>query len=135
MMENFDMPAREESCILRDRTNTPLQALQLMNDVQHFEAARAFAAKMIASAATPEQRIDFAYRSLLARDAEPGEISVVTELFQRQLAKYKAAPAEAKKAVTFGESAPPPGVDEVELAAWTLVANLILNLDEAIVRN
>ena len=57
------------------------------------------------------------------------------EFFDAQLAKYKAAPAEAKKAVTFGESPPPAGLDEPELAAWALVANLILNLDEAIVRN
>ena len=135
LMENFDMPAREQTCIRRDRTNTPLQALQLMNDVQHFEAARAFAGSILVAAETPGDRIDFAYRSLLARHAAPEEVAVLTAFLQRQLQKYQSAPAEAKKAITFGESAPPAGVDEVELAAWTLVANLIFNLDEAIVRN
>ncbi|MGI9244310.1 MAG: PSD1 and planctomycete cytochrome C domain-containing protein [Verrucomicrobiales bacterium] len=135
MLVNFDAPAREQSCILRDRTNTPLQALQLMNDVQHFEAARGFAARIMAAAASPEERIDFAIRSVLARPAEPAEIAVILEFFNRQLAKYQAAPAEAKAAISFGESQPPPGFAEVDLAAWTLVANLILNMDEAIVRN
>ena len=135
MFSNFDTPAREASCIRRERSNTPLQALQLMNDVQQFEAARAFAGRIITAEKPPEARINFAYRSVLARDAEAEEIAIVGEFFNRQLAKYKAAPAEAKKAITFGESPTPEGVDEVELAAWTLVANLILNLDEAVVRN
>jgi hypothetical protein len=135
LMENFDMPSREESCIKRDRTNTPLQALQLMNDIQHFEAARAFAGRIIAAAKTPGERIDFAYRLLLARHASPDEVAILKEFFQSQLTKYQSVPAEAKKAITFGETPPTVGVNEVELAAWTLVANLILNLDEAIVRN
>ncbi|MFT5412119.1 MAG: hypothetical protein ACI9NC_004857, partial [Verrucomicrobiales bacterium] len=135
MLSNFDVPAREESCIRRDRTNTPLQALQLMNDVQHFEAARGFAGLIMKADATPEGRILFAYRSVLARPPAAEEALVVLEFFNQQLAKYKATPEEAKKAITFGESAPPAGVDEVQLASWTLVANLILNLDEAVVRN
>jgi hypothetical protein len=135
LMENFDLPAREESCIQRDRTNTPLQALQLMNDVQHFEAARGLAVRMIAAAPTLEGRVDFGYRSVLARHAEPEEQSTVRPFFRLRLARYQAAPADAKRAITFGESPPPPDLDAAELAAWTLVANLILNLDEAIVRN
>ena len=135
MLENFDAPPREQSCIRRDRTNTPLQALQLLNDVQHFEAARAFANRIMETAKTPEARIEFAYRSVLARQPDETESGVVLEFFKRQLAKYQAAPEEAKKAINFGDSKPPAGVDEAELAAWTLVANLILNLDEAIVRN
>lgn len=135
MMSNFDAPNREQSCIARERSNTPLQALQLMNDVQHFEAARAFAQHIMQAAATPEERVNFTYRSVLARPPLPEETAMVLELYQRQLAKYQAAPAEAKKAVTFGESKPPAELPEPELAAWTLVANLILNLDEAVVRN
>ncbi|MDA0766141.1 MAG: PSD1 and planctomycete cytochrome C domain-containing protein [Verrucomicrobia bacterium] len=135
LMENFDMPSRESSCIRRDRTNTPLQALQLMNDVQHFEAARVFAARIMGADPSPAGRVRFAYRSVLSRPPSDEETAIVLEFFDAQLAKYKAAPAEAKKAVTFGESPPPAGLDEPELAAWALVANLILNLDEAIVRN
>jgi hypothetical protein len=87
------------------------------------------------SAATPQDRITFAYRAALARPPAPEESAAVLELYQRQLAKYQAAPAEAKKAVTFGESKPPADLPEPELAAWALVANLILNLDEAVIRN
>jgi hypothetical protein len=135
MMSNFDVPAREQSCIRRDRTNTPLQALQLMNDVQFFEAARGFAHRIMTAAPSADARVDFAFRSVLARQPDAEERAAVMDLFQRQLAKYQAAPDEAKKALTFGESPPPTDINEPELAAWTLVANLILNMDEAIVRN
>ncbi|MEM7013096.1 MAG: DUF1549 and DUF1553 domain-containing protein [Verrucomicrobiota bacterium] len=135
LMDNFDMPNRESSCSRRDRTNTPLQALQLMNDVQHYEAARAFAAQIIAAASDTSGRIDFAYRRALSRKAEPEEITVVSQFFDGQLARYQAAPEEAKKAIAFGESPAPADVDPVELASWALVANLVLNLDEAIMRN
>ncbi len=135
LMENFDMPNRESSCIRRDRTNTPLQALQLMNDVQHYEAARALAVRILAAAPDKKGRIDFAYRTVLARSAEPQEAAVVGELLDAQRARYEAAPEEARKAVAFGESKPPADIDPVELAAWSLVANLVLNLDEAVMRN
>ncbi len=135
MLENFDAPAREQSCIRRDRTNTPLQALQLLNDVQYFEAARAFAQRILETAETSQTRLDFAFRSVLSRHPDPKEAVVLIDFLNRQIAKYQADPAAAKKAVEFGDSKPPTDVDIAELAAWTLVANLILNLDEAIVRN
>jgi len=135
LMENFDMPNRESSCMRRDRTNTPLQALQLMNDVQHYEAARGFATRILAAAPDARGRIEFAYRTVLARSAEPDEIAEIGAFASAQLARYKAAPEEAKKAIAFGDSKAPPDTDPVELAAWSLVANLILNLDEAIMRN
>jgi hypothetical protein len=135
LLVNFDAPNREQSCIRRDRTNTPLQALQLMNDVQHYEAARGFAQRIMASGSTPDSRILFAYRSVLARPPTAEESAIVQELYQKQLAKYQGAPAEAAKAIHFGESKPPRDLGVPELASWTLVANLILNLDEAIVRN
>jgi hypothetical protein len=81
------------------------------------------------------ERIDFAYRRALARHAEPDEIATVAIFANAQLARYQAAPEEAKKAINFGESKPPADADPAELAAWALVANLILNLDEAIMRN
>ncbi|MBL49624.1 MAG: hypothetical protein CMP28_11815 [Roseibacillus sp.] len=135
LMENFDMPNRESSCIKRDRTNTPLQALQLMNDVQHYEAARAFAAEIIGAAPDKAGRIDFAYRRVLARKAEAEELALIGSFLDGQLARYRAAPEEAKKAVSFGESKAPAELDPVELASWALVGNLILNLDEAVMRN
>ncbi|MGB0582726.1 MAG: PSD1 and planctomycete cytochrome C domain-containing protein [Limisphaerales bacterium] len=135
LMENFDMPNRESSCIKRDRTNTPLQALQLMNDAQHHEAARVFAEKIIAAADGTGDRINFAYRKALSRHAEPDEIATLAVFAHEQLARYQAAPEEAKKAIEFGEAKAPKDADPAELAAWALVANLILNLDEAIMRN
>jgi hypothetical protein len=134
-MVNFDAPNREQSCIRRERNNTPLQALQLMNDVQHYEAARAFGERLMKGAPGTEERIVLAYRMALSRRPSAEETATVRELFQKQLAKYQAAPAEAKKAITFGESKADPALNEAELAAWALVGNLILNLDEAVVRN
>ncbi len=135
MFSNFDTPARETSCIRRERSNTPLQALQLMNDVQQFEAARAFATRIMKADSTANARIHFAFRTLLARQPDAEETTAIRAYFEKQLAKYQAKPDAAKKAINFGESPPPQDVPEPELAAWTLVANLILNLDEAIVRN
>jgi hypothetical protein len=134
-MVNFDAPNREQSCIRRERNNTPLQALQLMNDVQHYEAARAFGERLMKGAPGTEERIVLAYRMALSRRPSAEETATVRELFEKQLAKYQAAPAEAKKAITFGESKADPALNEAELAAWALVGNLILNLDEAVVRN
>ena len=87
------------------------------------------------TASTSPARVDFAYRSVLSRHPEPAETQLVIDFFDQQLAKYQSSPLEAKKAIAFGDSKPPTDVDAAELAAWTLVANLILNLDEAIVRN
>ena len=134
-MANFDAPNREASCYRRDRSNTPLQALQLLNDVQFFEAARGLATRMMAASPKTADRLDFAYHAVLSRKPSPDEVAIVAGYYQKQLTKYKAAPAEAAKAIRFGDSKPPGGLDEVDLAAWTLVANLILNLDENIVRN
>jgi len=135
-MGNFDAPNREQSCALRERSNTPLQALQLMNDVQHYEAARGLAERMIAEGgATPEERIDFAYRATLARKPGPEETAVVKATLTKHLEKYLANPEQAKSAIRIGAKPPKEGVPEPELAAYTLTANLILNLDEVVNRN
>ena len=134
-MANFDAPNREASCYRRDRSNTPLQALQLLNDVQFFEAARGLATRMMVTSKEPAGRVNYAYRVVLSRAPAADELELIGGYYQKQIAKYKAAPAEAAKAITFGDSKPPDGADAPELAAWTLVANLILNLDENIVRN
>ena len=135
-MSNFDAPNREQSCARRDRSNTPLQALQLMNDVQHFEAARGLAEQiMTAGGSTTGERIVFAYRTVLSRRPNADEAAVVEKLFQKQLTKYQAYRDAAAKVIRNGESTPRAGLDEPELAAWTLVANLLLNLDETVSRN
>jgi hypothetical protein len=135
-MANFDAPNREASCTRRERSNTPLQALQLMNDVQHFEAARALAERMMAEGgATPAERIAYAYRTVLARPPESVEMGVVSAQLATHLSRYKADEAAAKKAIAHGESEPRADLPPAELAAYTLVANMILNLDETLTRN
>ena len=135
MFANFDTPAREQFCLKRERSNTPLQALQLMNDVQHFEAARSLGQRAMKAAAGRDERVDFIFRSVVSRGATDDEKTVVNDFFEKQVTSYRAAPEEAKKAISFGESKPDADLDTVELASWSLVANLILNMDEAIVRN
>ena len=134
-MTNFDAPSREQSCLQRESSNTPLQALQLMNDVQHYEAARGLATRMMQSSSDLNERFGFAFESVLSRSPGVEELTIATKLYQRQLARYEKVPEDAKKAVGFGESKAPRDLDVSELAAFTLVANLILNMDEAIVRN
>ncbi len=134
-LTNFDGTNREQVCMVRERSNTPLQALQLMNDVQHFEAARALAERVLAATESTEGRIAFAYRTVLARSPSAHETAVVSKALVRQKELFAARPEEAKKAIRAGESAPNEKLDPVELAGWTLVANLLLNLDETVNRN
>ena len=135
-MGTFDGPSREQSCTRRDRTDTPLQALQLMNDVQHFEAARGLAERMLkeGGAAAPD-RLEFAYRTVLSRRPSPQELEIVTRALSMHQARYQADPSAAQQVISFGESKPDPKLPTTDLAAYTLTANLLLNLDETITRN
>ena len=135
-MATFDAPNREQFCSRRERSNTPLQALQLLNDIQHFEAARGLASRMMTEGGTrPEDRIRFAFKTLLSRSPSGTEMEVVRTTLDRCLERYQADPESARKAIRVGESAPPAGLPETELAAYTLTANLLLNLDETVTRN
>lgn len=135
-MANFDAPSREQSCIRRERSNTPLQALQLMNDVQFFEAARVLAQRLLREAGeTVEEKITMVYRTVLSRRPQPEEVSAVGEAFQKHLATYSKFPESACKLVSNGDSKPDPSLKMPELAAWTLVCNLVLNLDESLTQH
>lgn len=132
----FDGPSREQSCPRRDRTDTPLQALQLMNDVQHFEAARSLAQRMILEGGGEAgERLAFGYRTVLSRNPTPQELGIVSGALDRHLARYRSDPASAEQVIHIGESKPDPKLPAPELAAYTLAANLLLNLDETITRN
>ena len=135
-MVNFDAPNREQFCARRERSNTPLQALQLLNDVQHVEAARALAARALSSAPSDDAaRIDWLFRTVLARSPDGAELALVAEELAAHRGRYAADGQAAKALVSHGDSAPPENVPAEELAAWTLVSNMLLNLDETLTRN
>ncbi len=134
-MTTFDAPNRESSCLRRERSNTPLQALNLMNDVQHFEAARQFAQRILKEGgASTDARLTFAFRSATSRHPDAREAELLRRTLDQHLAAYRGRPDDARQAVRYGESTPDPALDPVELAAWTLIANLILNLDEVVTK-
>jgi len=135
-MSNFDAPSREAFCAKRERSNSPLQALQLMNDVQHIEAARMLAQRMMTEGgATPEERITYAYRTLLSRSPDAEELAIVKHALAAHIAKYEKTPVEAAKLIAAGESKSKAELKTAELAGYTMVANLLLNLDETLNRN
>ena len=135
-MSTFDAPSREQTCVRRERSNTPLQALLLMNDVQHFEAARAFAQRMLKEGGShADARLAYGFRLATARPPTPAEHAVLHDELFTQWAKYHGRADAAKKAITFGESKPDASLDPSELAAYAMVANLILNLDEVVTKN
>jgi hypothetical protein len=133
-MEIFNAPTREGFCVRRDRTNTPLQALALMNDPQFVEASRELAAHAIGSSADADARFDFITLRLLSRVLDDDERKIAHDSLASMLETYRAKPEDAGKLISTGAKPPPQEIDPAELAAWTLVASQILNLDETITR-
>jgi hypothetical protein len=132
-MEIFNAPSREVCTVRRERTNTPLQALVTLNDPQFVEAARVLAQKAIQQGGEKtEQKIDYIARRLLARPFTPEESKVVQGSLADLLAEYKAKPEEAKKLIADGETKADPRIDPSELAAWTMLTNELMNLDEVL---
>ena len=132
-MNILDAPSREACTIRRERTNTPMQALMLMNDPQFFEAARAFAERTIKEAGeTPEARIGYMFEAATARLPKPKEEALLLKTLQIHYQELEANPEAAKELIAVGESSPDETLDAVEVAAWTMIANLILNLDEVL---
>ncbi|HBY59886.1 MAG TPA: hypothetical protein DEH78_08685, partial [Solibacterales bacterium] len=131
-MDIFNAPSRENCTVRRERTNTPLQALVTLNDVQFFEAARALAESAQREASTFDKQLDAMTLRVLSRPLDLRERGVLKDAHAGFLAHYKAHPAEAKQAIAAGESTPDPALDPAQLAALTMVANSILNLDEAV---
>ncbi len=135
-MANFDAPNREAFCTHRERSNTPLQALQLMNDVQHFEAARALASRMMTEGGSAvADRIALGFRIVLARAPEAEELAILIDQLGKHRARFVRDPEGARQAVHVGATAPNSALPEIELAAYALVANTLLNLDETVTRN
>ncbi len=131
----FDAPSREECVADRARSNTPLQALVLMNDPTYVEAARSLAEHLLQEGgSTLLERLNYAFRRVVARPARPAESAVLAGLYQKHLQEYTSDPAAAQKLITAGEHPAPKGLNPTELAAWTSVARVILNLNETITR-
>jgi len=135
MMINFDSPTRE-GCVVREtRTNTPLQALNLMNDVTFVEAARKFAERIMREGgASFENRIGYAWRVALARAPSAKEASAARTTYDRFVKKFDADPKAAENSLSAGASERDKSLNPAELAAYTMVASLVLNLDETVTK-
>ena len=131
MLVNFDAPARDECTALRNYSNTPQQALTLLNDPTFVEAARSLAARALAAPA--DERIDRAFRLALSRGPKPAERTALGKLLAEQTAYYAAHPADAEKLIKVGLSPTPP-LPPAELAAWTNLCRVLLNSHEVITR-
>lgn len=131
----FDSATREICTVKRSRTNTPLQALSLLNEITYVEAARKLAERMLAEGgATAEERITWGFRRATSRRPDPTELKVLTSGVEQRLVQFRQNAESAKQLLAFGESKPLATLDPAELAAYSVAANVILNLDEVITR-
>jgi hypothetical protein len=128
----FDAPSREVCTVKRVHTNTPLQALALMNEVTYVEASRKFAERMMANGTTAEERIAWAFRAATAREPKRGELELLKGGYERRLALFLDQPKAAEQLLGQGESPFDGLLGQTEVAALSTVANVILNLDELI---
>jgi hypothetical protein len=132
-MDILNAPNRETCTVRRERTNTPLQALVTLNDPQFVEAARVLAQRVLKEGGDRDAgRLDALAKRLLARPLRPEEAKVVGGVLADLLAHYKAQPADAKKLLTVGEAKADASLDAPTLAAWTMLANQMMNLDEVL---
>jgi hypothetical protein len=131
-MDVFNAPAREVCTMVRERTNTPLQALVTLNDPQFVEAARRLAARAVQAAPDDRSRIDFITERLLARRLRPDEADIVNRSLEKLKSYYAATPDDAARLIEVGESPVDATVEPPELAAWTMLANQLMNLDEVL---
>jgi hypothetical protein len=131
----FDATTRETCIVRRSRTNTPLQALALMNDVTFVEAARALAERVLEEGgSTPIERLRYAFLLTTARPPREAELNVLSEALQSHRDRYAADAEAAQKLLNDGESQPNPALDRTELASYTAVMNVLMNLDETVTK-
>ena len=131
-MMTFDATSREACTIRRPSTNTPLQALVLLNDVQFVEAARVLSEKVIHLYGTDTDRIRSAFRRLAAREPDARELAILNQVMSEQRAEFAKTPEEAKKLAKVGESKPDQNLNPVDVAAMTMTVQTILNSDSVI---
>jgi hypothetical protein len=134
-MQIFDAPTREKCAVERSRTNTPLQALVMLNDVQFVEAARHFARRLILEYGGDTRTLAIrGFRMATARRPSESELTVLIDIYQQSVDKYRADPAAAQKLLSNGDTPRDPSLDIARHAAWTIVASMLLNLDETLTR-
>jgi hypothetical protein len=138
MLQTFDVPNGDSSCVRRAKSNTPLQALTTLNEITFLEAARALAVKTVnEGGATNRERLEFAFRRVLARRPLPQETAALLGLWSREQQRFVAGELNPWNLATNEPDKPfvlPRGVTMDQLAAWTVVTRVLLNLDEAITR-
>ncbi len=135
LMSLLDVPGREVCRVRRSRTDTPLQALALLNDVTFIEASRALAQRMLAEGgATPATRLLYAFRRTVGRAPTAAETQILTAGIQKRLAHYRADPEAALKLVSIGDTPRDPKQDVPELAAYTMTCSILLNMDETLTK-
>jgi hypothetical protein len=130
----FDSPTRETCVVNRPRTNTPLQALTLLNDVTFIEAGRALAADVLNQPGDDHSRLQTLFRRVTARRPDDGDHASLLTLLGQQRKRFRADPAAAVRYIASGESPAGRHLDPVEVAAWSVTAHAVLCLDEAITR-
>jgi len=134
-MMMFDASPREVHILTPTRTNTPLQALNLMNDMTYTEAARALAERAMTEGTTIDETVGYMYRLATAHEPEPETRSVLADAFTGHFDRYQADREAALLLVSVGESQRNEVLDITELAAYQMVASMILNLDATITRD
>jgi hypothetical protein len=134
-MITFDAAGRETCMVRETRTNTPLQALTLLNEVTFVECSRQLAQRAMAEGGmTPQERISHAFRLAIARSPTAAELGILVKGFEGHLGQYRTDPQAAMKLISTGESRRDEQLDVAELAAYTAVAGVILNLDETVTK-
>jgi mono/diheme cytochrome c family protein len=131
-LDLFNAPSREVTCVRRDRTNTPLQALVMLNDPQYVEASRILAQHTLQAGGDDRARLDAAALRLLSRPLKPAETAILTDSLGKLRAHYVAQPADAEALLKVGDSKSDEKLPKPELAAWTMVCSQLLNLDEVL---
>ena len=134
-MATFDAPNREVCIVRRVRTNTPLQALVTLNDPVYVEASQALARRMVsAGGSTAVDRARYGFRLCVARPPHDDELARLVQLYEKAIARYAQSPTEAEKLANDPLGPTPPGMNVAELAAWTVVGNVLLNMDETLMK-
>jgi hypothetical protein len=135
-MTNFDAPNREQFCTKRERSNTPLQALQLMNDIQYVEAARVMAERVWAANLPSDlARLEYIMEQSLSRKPTDSETKTLLNAYQLFRNRFAVSPEDAKKLSVVGETLIKPDLPATEVAPLALIINLVFNLDEFVNRN